>query len=113
MAPTTAQRIVATAACAPWISRRMYPTSSKSGATQSASSSFRFRRAIGPSEEGGPSKTFAQRPPATIGGMRARNASISSENCRIVTSIAPTRRPPTKPAIPPVTTRAGHVDSYV
>src|SRR2546422_7267709 len=59
-APTTAQAMVATAARAPSISRRMKPTSSKSGATQAGVSSLRFRRAIGRSEAGGASKTFAQ-----------------------------------------------------
>src|SRR2546422_7231614 len=58
-APTTAQAMVATAARAPSISRRMKPTSSKSGATQAGVSSLRFRRAIGRSEAGGASKTFA------------------------------------------------------
>src|SRR5439155_471943 len=53
-APTTAQAIVATAARAAPISVRMYPTSSNSGAVQSGTSSLRFRRAIGPSETGGP-----------------------------------------------------------
>src|SRR5437867_3027012 len=52
--------MVATAARAPSISRRMKPTSSKSGATQAGVSSLRFRRAIGRSEAGGASKTFAQ-----------------------------------------------------
>src|SRR5437879_13366238 len=51
--------MVATAARAPSISRRMKPTSSKSGATQAGVSSLRFRRAIGRSEAGGASKTFA------------------------------------------------------
>src|SRR2546422_4000498 len=60
-APTTAQAMVATAARAPSISRRMKPTSSKSGATQAGVSSLRFRRAIGRSEAGGASKTFAHR----------------------------------------------------
>src|SRR2546425_12321171 len=55
----TAQAMVATAARAPSISRRMKPTSSKSGATQAGVSSLRFRRAIGRSEAGGASKTFA------------------------------------------------------
>src|SRR3989441_6076723 len=55
----TAQAIVATAARAPSISRRMKPTSSKSGATHAGVSSLRFRRAIGRSEAGGASKTFA------------------------------------------------------
>src|SRR5438093_4539582 len=58
--PTTAQAMVATAARAPSISRRMKPTSSKSGATHAGVSSLRFRRAIGRSEAGGASKTFAQ-----------------------------------------------------
>src|SRR5436309_8791969 len=53
--------MVATAARAPSISRRMKPTSSKSGATQAGVSSLRFRRAIGRSEAGGASKTFAHR----------------------------------------------------
>src|SRR2546428_9028126 len=56
-----AQAMVATAARAPSISRRMKPTSSKSGATQAGVSSLRFRRAIGRSEAGGASKTFAHR----------------------------------------------------
>src|SRR5207249_3342587 len=47
----------------PSISRRMKPTSSKSGATQTGVSSLRFRRAIGRSEAGGASKTFAHRKP--------------------------------------------------
>src|SRR5206468_11259477 len=51
--------MVATAARAPSISRRMKPTSSKSGATQAGVSSLRFRRAIGRSEAGGDSKTYA------------------------------------------------------
>src|SRR2546425_190754 len=51
--------MVATAARAPSISRRMKPTSSKSGATHAGVSSLRFRRAIGRSEAGGASKTFA------------------------------------------------------
>src|SRR2546428_8831214 len=46
---------------APSFSRRMKPTSSKSGATQAGVSSLRFRRAIGRSEAGGASKTFAHR----------------------------------------------------
>src|SRR2546422_501604 len=55
-----AQAMVATAARAPSISRRMKPTSSKSGAIQTGGSSLRFRRAIGRSEAGEASKTFAQ-----------------------------------------------------
>src|SRR3989454_3707451 len=55
-----AQAMVATAARAPSISRRMKPTSSKSGAIQTGVSSLRFRQAIGRSEAGGASKTFAQ-----------------------------------------------------
>src|SRR2546422_2923686 len=51
--------MVAPAARAPSISRRMKPTSSKSGATHAGVSSLRFRRAIGRSEAGGASKTFA------------------------------------------------------
>src|SRR3989442_12223194 len=57
----TAQAMVATAARAPSISRRMKPTSAKSGATQTGGSSLRFRRAIGRREAGGASKTFAPR----------------------------------------------------
>src|SRR2546422_10428141 len=55
----TAQAMGAAAARAPSISRRMKPTSSKSGATHAGVSSLRFRRAIGRSEAGGASKTFA------------------------------------------------------
>src|SRR2546422_11449985 len=55
-----AQAMVATAARAPSISRRMKPTSSKSGATQAGVASLRFRRAIGRSGAGGASKTFAR-----------------------------------------------------
>src|SRR2546422_883526 len=51
--------MVATAARAPSISRRMKPTSSKSGATQAGGASLRFRRAIGRSDGGAPKKPFA------------------------------------------------------
>src|SRR5437867_9733302 len=83
--------MVATAARAPSISRRMKPTSSKSGATQSGASSFRFRRAIGRSEAGGASKTFAQRE-APMQFMR-REARISRSGVALHHGLKDVQRP--------------------